>query len=123
MHVEFVRDRHVHELDGIRDPPTLDLESHFPYMSGSVRSISLRGDFASRRKKMSERTFNSLSLPGFPFAVFHPFVDILATMVPSALTALKSNTPPELRSTRSREKRWPYRSDIHSRRTHSSTTT
>ena len=72
---------------------------------------------------MSERTFCTLPLPGLPPAVLKPIVEMLATIVASALTASKSNTPPAFSSTRSRENRWPYRSGIHSRRTRSSTMT
>ena len=67
---------------------------------------------------MSDRT-----LCIFPLGGFEPLVEMLATMVASALTASKSETPPELRSTGSREKRWPYRPSIHSHRTQSATIT
>jgi len=51
---------------------------------------------------MSERIFISFPTPSFPPLVRVPLVEIVATVVPFALTASKSKNPPEVNLTRSR---------------------
>jgi len=70
---------------------------------------------------MSDLIFISLPTANLPLAVVAPLVEIVATILSSALTASKSKTPPEESGTRSRWKGWPKCFGIQFRLTQSST--
>ena len=70
---------------------------------------------------MSERILFIFPTACFPFAVLEPLVDMLAIILPSALTASNSKSPPELKESLLRKKRCSYLSGIHTLRIQFST--
>jgi hypothetical protein len=87
----------------------------------SVRTITRRSHDASNKNKISDRIFVTLRTASFPLAVTAPLVEIEATILPSALTASKSKTPPDVRFSLSRLNLWPNWRNNHSLRTQPST--
>ena len=101
--------------------PCSDSFKHRSYISFSVSTTTLCSASAKRRKYMSARIFVNFPVPNFFPDVVAPLVEIVHTTRPSSLTALNLYPPPDVRVTSFWEKVWLYLRDIHSCRTHSST--